>query len=169
MWIVNICWVPFVYRNSSNFFSFGWGKGKEKEQNKDLQRPIQFLKQYCNCINEFSPSFPPLMWNCSLPCKHFAKIEDPEGNRKGGVIKKWGSSKRFKLVIHLLCFSESPVLWCFPYLLFCPSILKSPFSFVCMAGTFSSVKASLKHHLLLKFLFKPYSLAEIWCHFSSNF
>ena len=92
MWIVNICWVPFVYRNSSNFFSFGWGKGKEKEQNKDLQRPIQFLKQYCNCINEFSPSFPPLMWNCSLPCKHFAKIEDPEGNRKGGVIKKWGKN-----------------------------------------------------------------------------
>lgn len=146
--------MPFVYRNSSSFFSFGWGKGKEKEIKIRPPKTNSVLKAVLQLHNEFSPSFPPLMWNCSLPCKHFAKSEDLEGNRKGGVIKKWGNFKWFKAVIHLLCFSESPALWCFSCLLFCPSILKSPFSFVCMADTFSSVKASLKHHFLLKFLFE---------------
>ena len=122
-WIVNIRWVPFVYRNSSNFFSFGWGKGKEKKLKKDLQRPIQFLKQYCNCINEFTLVFLPwceiLLFLVNLLLKLKTEKETgKEGLLRNGAISN-GSNLSFISCVFLkvlpsgvsVTCSSAPLSW----------------------------------------------------------
>lgn len=118
---------------------------QQKEPSED-----QFLRQYWNCINRFSPGFPLSMWNGLFLVNIPFKLKTEKETGKEGLLRNRAISDGSNLSSISSSFLKAPAFWHFPSCSSHPLDLESPFSLVCRADAFSFVKTRLKHHLLFK-------------------